>query len=107
MCHSGCFMCVNVCHPLRVHPPSLLLLLLGPGEAGAGVELEEDDVPVLDGVVLSLLPVAPRSLHGRLGAVLLESAKVGFLRRVFCVFKTFFCVFKTLFVFLRRFFLDI
>ena len=40
-----------------------LLFLLGGGQSGSGVELEEDDVAVLDGVVAALLAVLAGSLQ--------------------------------------------
>ena len=40
-----------------------LLFLLGGGQTGSGVELEEDDVAVLDGVVAALLAVLAGSLQ--------------------------------------------
>ena len=40
-----------------------LLFLLGGGQSGSGVELEEDDVAVLDGVVAALLAVLAGGLQ--------------------------------------------
>ena len=40
-----------------------LLFLLGGGQTGSGVELEEDDVAVLDGVVAALLAVLAGGLQ--------------------------------------------
>merc|ERR1719481_693407 len=50
----------------------ILSLLLPRCETSPSIKLKENDVPVLDHIVLALLPVASRSLHPSLTPVLLE-----------------------------------
>lgn len=54
----------------------MVSFLLGILQAGASVEFEEDNVPILDGIVASLLAVLARRFGGHLAALGLEVLEV-------------------------------